>query len=247
MKVVILAGGKGTRISEETKAIPKPMLMVGDRPIIHHIMDIYRKYGCDDFVIAAGYKSGYIHAYYLGLTPKDIHFNGGWTQYDFDEFRVKVVNTGEETMTGGRLKRLAPFLDDTFLMTYGDGLANVNISCLVANHSVSQALVTLTAVHPVPRFGSMKFDLYGEVSEFSEKPMDGESWINGGFFVIEPKALDFIKGDSTNWEKDVLPILVSQKRLYAFVHLGFWQCVDTLRDLEHIQEIYQKEGPIWLT
>jgi glucose-1-phosphate cytidylyltransferase len=255
MQVVILAGGKGSRISEETQTIPKPILTVGDKPLLHHIMDIFMKYGYDDFVIAGGYKNEHILAYFIGLLEEQdySYISAGHltSEFRFAKYKVQVINTGLETQTGGRLKRIAPFIKDNFFMTYGDGLANIDISSLENFHYYSaKSLATVTAVNPVPRFGEMKITDEGIVTEFGEKPkhsiMRLDGWINGGFFILNPKVLEMITSDDTNFEKEILPKLVEQRKLSAYVHNGFWQCVDTLRDLSNIREIYEKEGPVWL-
>lgn len=254
MKVVLLAGGKGTRISEETQYIPKPMMMVGDKPILHHIMDCYMKYGFNDFIIAAGYKKESILGYFMGLETlesESTKVGDGIHHFFHKDFDVTVVDTGLETQTGGRLKRLAPLLKDIFMMTYGDGLSNVNLSTLLEKHlnnNYKENLVTVTAVPPIPRFGSMEI-MHGteKVIQFSEKSNPyKDSWINGGFFVINPISLSYIENDDSNWEKDVLPQLAKKGDLHAFTHAGFWHCIDTLRDLEEIRRTYKEEGAVWL-
>lgn len=246
MRVVILAGGKGTRISEETSTIPKPMLSIGDKPILHHIMDIFMKYGHNDFLIAAGYKKQHILAYFLSLGVDCLEPGDGSYHMCFDGFTVRIVDTGSESMTGGRLKRLAGFLNGTFMMTYGDGLANVNLDDLLKTHRDLGRSVTVTAVRPVPRFGSLSIEEPGVVTEFSEKMIGEGDWINGGFFVIEPAVLDYIRSDDVNWEKEVLPRLAIEGRLSAYRHNRFWHCIDTLRDLQYIREEYERNGAVWL-
>ena len=258
-KVVILAGGFGTRLSEETSVLPKPMLSVGDKPILHHIMDSYMEHGFNSFVVAAGYKCEQILAYFLKFmsvidTP-DGWLSGetlesGWN-FKSDSFSVQVIDTGLKTQTGGRLKRLAPFLDDTFLMTYGDGLSNVNIGEEFKWHKSDRFYkkhkVTLTAVPPVPRFGTLRIEpKTRNVLQFGEKVYEGHNWINGGFMVIEPEVLGYIKDDQTNFEKDVLPVLAQEHTLYAHCHNGFWHCIDTKRDLDEINRIQKEEGERWL-
>ena len=253
MQVVILAGGKGSRISEETQTIPKPMLMVGDKPLLHHIMDIFMKYGYNNFIIAGGYKNEHLLAYFIGLLEeKDYSYISAGhltSEFQFSKFRVQVINTGLETQTGGRLKRIAPFIKDDFFMTYGDGLSNVNLNLVKAFHRFP-SLATVTAVNPIPRFGEMKITDEGIVTEFGEKPkqsiMRHDGWINGGFFVLNPEILDMISSDDTNFESEILPLLAKQRQLTAYVHNDFWQCVDTLRDLEQIRKIYKEEGARWL-
>ena len=217
MKVVILAGGFGTRISEYTKSIPKPMIRIKNKPIIYYIMKHFAKYGYKTFYVALGYKGETIKRYF----KKN---NFGWN--------INLIDTGKKTMTGGRLKRLKKYLgQDTFMMTYGDGLSNVSIKKLVNFHKKSKKLVTLTAVRPPARFGSLKL-IRNKVSYFKEKSKVDEGWINGGFFVMEPKFLNFIRGDSTFLEREPLELACKKKNLNAFKHEKFWQCVDTVRDLK---------------
>lgn len=246
MKCVILAGGLGTRISEETRTIPKPMVDVGGKPLIHHVMDIYTEYGINEFIIATGYKKSHIIAYFIDLADNTSVSKDAIIFY-IGKYIVTVVDTGIDSMTGGRLGRLKSQIgNERFLMTYGDGVGNINLSGLVSTHAARNSMVTLTAVRPIPRFGSLKFDLYGKVDEFSEKMVGESDWINGGFFIIEPEALDYIKDDSTNWEKDVLPVLAREGKLSAYMHTGYWQCCDTVRDLEKLREDYQEKGEEWL-
>ena len=220
MKVVILAGGFGTRLSEYTKIIPKPMIKIGKYPIIVHIMKHYYKFGFKDFYIALGYKGNFIKKYF-----KNNKF----------PWNVKLVDTGLKTMTGGRLKRLKKYLDQTFLMTYGDGLSNVNISKLVNFHKSQKKLFTLTAVRPPARFGAIKI-VNNKVKYFKEKSSLDEGWINGGFFVIEPEIFRFIKNDKSYLERTPLEKIASIGELSAFRHNGFWQCMDTLRDKEILEK-----------
>jgi len=225
MKVVILAGGKGTRLAEYTKTTPKPMVKVLNLPIIVHIMKHYAYYGHKDFIVAAGYKKNFIKDYF-----KKNQF--GW--------KVSVVDTGLNTMTGGRIKRLKKIIsEDTFLLTYGDGLSNVNIKKLLKFHKENSALVTLTAVRPPARFGSIKI-LNKKVRVFREKSTLNEGWINGGFFVMEPKIFEYIKNDSIFLEKEPLTKLGRSNKLFAFKHSGFWQCMDTIRDKEILEKILKK-------
>lgn len=222
MKVVILAGGLGTRISEYTKTIPKPMIKICGKPIIHRIIDHYIKYGHREFYIALGYK-GYVIKKYL----KKIKLN--------KNVKVNLIETGKNTMTGGRIKRLKKFLDNTFLLTYGDGLSNINLKQLVEFHKKNKKLVTLTAVRPPARFGFIK--IKGKsVKYFREKNALDAGWINGGFFVMEPKFLNFIKNDKTFLEQEPFKILTKKNELLAFKHEGFWQCMDTLRDKKILED-----------
>ena len=224
MKVVILAGGLGTRLSEYTKTIPKPMIKVKGKPLIYHIMKTYAKYGFKDFYIALGYKGYEIKNFF-----KKNSFN----------WNINLIDTGRKTMTGGRLKRLTKHLkNETFMMTYGDGLSNVNIKKLINFHKKNKKMVTLTAVRPPARFGALK--LRGNsVTYFKEKSKVDEGWINGGFFVIEPKFLNYIKNDKTFLEKEPLEKVCKKKTLIAYKHDGFWQCVDTKRDLDKLKSIFR--------
>ena len=222
MKIVILAGGLGTRISEYTKTIPKPMIKINQKPIIVHIMEHYAKYGFNSFYIALGYKGSVIKSYFKNKKFK-------WD--------INLVDTGLKTMTGGRLKRLKKMLgNETFLMTYGDGLSDVNLSKLLKFHKRNKKLVTLTAVRPPARFGAIKLN-GNKVKTFKEKNKMDEGWINGGFFVMEPEFLDLIKNDNTFLEKDPLERASKNKQLAAFKHTGFWQCMDTKRDKEKLEKI----------
>ena len=222
MKVVILAGGLGTRISEYTKTIPKPMIKICGKPIIHRIIDHYIKYGHREFYIALGYKGYVIKKYF-----KKIKLN--------KNVKVNLIETGKNTMTGGRIKRLKKFLDNTFLLTYGDGLSNINLKKLVKFHKKNKKLVTLTAVRPPARFGVIK--IKGKsVKYFREKNALDAGWINGGFFVMEPKFLNFIKNDKTFLEQEPFKILTKKNELLAFKHEGFWQCMDTLRDKKILED-----------
>ena len=226
MKVVLLAGGFGTRLSEYTKTIPKPMIEVGGQPMIVHIMKQYAKYGFKDFYIALGYK---------GETIKKF-FNK-----KFFDWNINLIETGKNTMTGGRLKRLKKYVGKkTFMMTYGDGLSNVNLSKLLKHHKKNKKLVTLTAVRPPARFGALKLK-GNNVSYFKEKPKLDEGWINGGFFVMEPEFLKFIKNDNTYLEREPLEAVTQKKQLAAFRHEGFWQCMDTKRDKDNLNKILKRK------
>ncbi|MAU58248.1 MAG: glucose-1-phosphate cytidylyltransferase [Flavobacteriaceae bacterium] len=228
MKVVILAGGLGTRIPEYTKTIPKPMIEINNKPILHHIMDHYSKYGHKDFYIALGFKGEVIKKYFKKKKIKN--------------WNVNLIETGKKTMTGGRLKRLKKILNnETFLMTYGDGLSNVNIKKLLSFHKRNKRLVTLTAVRPPARFGAIKLKK-NTVRYFKEKSKLDEGWINGGFFVIEPKFLKYIKNDKSYLEKEPLEKISKKKQLIAFKHNGFWQCMDTLRDKEILEDALKKNS-----
>ncbi len=225
MKVVILAGGFGTRISEYTKSIPKPMIKIKGKPILVHIMKHYYKFGFDDFYIALGYKGGIIKQYFKN------------NKYPW---KINLIDTGLTTMTGGRIRRLKKYLkDNTFLLTYGDGLSNVDINALVNFHNKKKKLITLTAVRPPARFGAIKIK-GNYVKYFKEKSQIDEGWINGGFFVVEPKFLDLIKGDGTFLEKEPLEKATKKNQLVAYRHFGIWQCLDTKRDIELIKNVYKK-------
>ena len=220
MKVVILAGGMGTRISEYTKTIPKPMIKINKKPLLVHILEYYYKYGFNDFYIAAGYKGNVIKRYFKKKHPK---------------FKISIIDTGKKTMTGGRLKRLKKIIgNERFMMTYGDGVCDLNLRSLINFHKKQKKLVTLTAVRPPARFGALKLK-GSKVAYFKEKSKLDEGWINGGFFVMEPKFLDYIKSDKTFLEREPLEKVCKTKNLSAFKHSGFWQCVDTKRDLEKLK------------
>jgi glucose-1-phosphate cytidylyltransferase len=226
MKCIILAGGKGTRISEISKDIPKPMIKIVGKPIIYRIMEHYSNYGFRDFIIAAGYKKKIISNFFKKIKNKN------WS--------VKVVDTGLNTMTGGRLKRLKKYINEkNFMMTYGDGLSNVNLKKLVNHHIKHQKYATLTAVRPPARFGAIKLN-NNRVNYFKEKSKLDEGWINGGFFVFNKKIFDYIKSDHTYLEREPLQKISKNKQLYAFKHEGFWQCMDTLRDKEILEKKIKK-------
>ena len=226
MKVVILAGGFGTRLSEYTKTIPKPMIDIAGKPMLIHIMKFYAKYGFKDFYIALGYKGEIIKNFF-----KKNHFS----------WNINLIQTGKNTMTGGRLKRLKKIIGkETFMMTYGDGLSNINLKKLIKFHKKNKKLVTLTAVRPPARFGALK--LKGNyVNYFKEKSKLDEGWINGGFFVMEPKFLNFIKNDETYLEREPLEKITKNKQLVAFKHKGFWQCMDTKRDKDNLEKILKNK------
>ena len=226
MKVILLAGGFGTRLSEYTKTIPKPMIEVGGQPMLVHIMKQYAKYGFKDFYIALGYK---------GETIKKF-FNK-----KFFDWNINLIETGKNTMTGGRLKRLKKYVGKTtFMMTYGDGISNVNLGKLIKFHKKNNKLVTLTAVRPPARFGALKLK-GNSVSYFKEKSKLDEGWINGGFFVMEPEFLKFIKNDNTYLEREPLEAVTQKKQLAAFRHEGFWQCMDTKRDRDNLNKILKRK------
>jgi glucose-1-phosphate cytidylyltransferase len=253
MKAIILAGGLGTRISEETSAKPKPMVEVGGKPILWHILKIYSHYGINDFVICCGYKGYLIKEYFANyfLHTSDVTFdmtnNSMKVHQQFAEpWKVTLVDTGEKTMTGGRLKRVAPYVkgEDAFCLTYGDGVADVNIPELIAYHKAQKVKATLTAIFPPGRFGAL--DLEGEkVRSFKEKPQGDGAMINGGFFVLSPSVIDYIDGDGTIWEREPLEKLASENQLSAYRHKGFWQAMDTIRDKNHLEELWAANKAPW--
>jgi glucose-1-phosphate cytidylyltransferase len=253
MKVVILAGGLGTRLSEETALKPKPMAEIGDRPILWHIMKIYSAYGFDEFVVCLGYKGyiikEYFRNYFLHMSDAtfDMRTNEMTVHSNMSEpWKVTLVDTGAETMTGGRLKRVAPYVgDETFLMTYGDGVADVRIDELVAFHRQQGTQATVTAVQPLGRFGAMDLADDGSVRSFQEKPHGDGGWINGGFFVLEPAVFASIKGDATVFEQEPLEDLAGAGQLAAYKHQGFWQPMDTLRDKRLLEDQWASGQAPW--
>lgn len=253
MKVAILAGGVGSRLAEETESKPKPMVEVGDQPIIWHIMQHYSGFGFDDFVIALGYKGHCIKRYFLEYASNaDLTVDlatGQVRPHDGDRHRwtVSLVDTGLKTQTGGRIKRLAPELgDETFMLTWGDGVSDVDLGRLLDFHRSHGKLATMTAVRPPARFGHLELD--GDaVAEFSEKPQTGEGWINGAFFVLEPEVFDYIEGDDTHFEREPLEQLAKDGQLMAYRHYSFWQCMDTLRDRKLLQSLWDNGQAPWRT
>lgn len=252
MKVGILAGGKGSRLAEETTIKPKPMVEIGGRPIIWHIMKTYAHYGFKDFVIALGYKGEILKKYmvdYLSLNGDiTVDFSSSRVSHMNNvslDWKVELVDTGMETMTGGRIKRLAPYMNnDTFMLTWGDGLSDININRLLAFHKSHGKLATLTAVRPPARYGHIVID-GDKVAEFNEKPQIGEGWINGAFFVLEPGVFDYIEGDHTQWEMEPLERLARDGQLMAYKHESFWQCMDTLREKHILETIWQSGNAPW--
>jgi len=244
MKAVILAGGKGTRISEETRTIPKPMIYIGDKPLLHHIMDIFIHQGINEFIIPVGYKSEFIFGYFSdkgSLSTADNEYivnSGNW--------KVTIVNTGLETLTGGRIKRLEKYITEDFFFTYGDGLSDVLLGKVLKEHIKADNIVTLTAVPPIPRFGNIEFLDDTRVGKFGEKDLSPTEWINGGFGVLSPKVFEYLDGDNCNIEKDSFPVIASENKMGAIKHYGFWQCMDAYRDYELLQELYREKGAIWL-
>jgi glucose-1-phosphate cytidylyltransferase len=254
MKVAILAGGVGSRISEETELKPKPMVEIGGRPILWHIMKLYRRHGFDDFVIALGYKGDQIKRWALehkalqgditvALGEGEIEIHDG----ERDDWRMALIDTGLKTQTGGRIKRLGPHLGEgTFMLTWGDGVADVDLARLLEFHRGHGKLATMTAVRPPARFGHLELD-GNLVTEFSEKPQLGEGWINGAFFVLEPQVLDYIDGDQTHWEREPLERLAADGQLMAYRHESFWQCMDTLRDRVLLEKLWASGDAPWKT
>jgi len=253
MKAVILAGGLGTRISEETSVRPKPMVEIGGRPILWHIMKSYSAHGINEFVVCCGYKGyvikEYFANYFLHMSDVtfDMHNNAMEVhQRKAEPWRVTLVDTGDTTMTGGRLKRVAQYVrdEDPFCFTYGDGLADLDIGALVRFHRRHGKRATVTAVQPPGRYGALEMD-GDQVRGFAEKPQGDGGWINGGFFVLSPSCIDLIPDDATAWEVGPLGALANQGELMAYQHLGFWQPMDTLRDKNHLEELWQKDKAPW--
>ncbi len=253
MKVVILAGGMGTRISEETVARPKPMVEIGGKPILWHIMKIYSHYGYNDFIICLGFKGYMVKEYFSNyfLHMSDVTFdmcnNSMQVHQQYAEpWKVTLVDTGLDTMTGGRIKRVAPYIgDEPFMLTYGDGVSNVNISSLLRYHKEHKKSATLTATLPAGRFGSLNIDTTDKVVSFKEKPAGDGSWINGGFFVLEPQVLNLVRSDETIFEREPLEHLAGKGELVAYRHEGFWYAMDTLRDKNHLENLWQSGKAPW--
>jgi len=252
VKAVILAGGLGTRISEETDVRPKPMIEIGDKPILWHIMKHYSHYGIDDFVIALGYKGYLIKEYFQNywLHNADVTFDVQNRSISIHQdagepWRVTLVDTGDQTMTGGRIRRLAPHLDGTFMLTYGDGVSDVDLAALLVFHRAHGRLATVTAVQPSGRFGAIEVDSDQTVVSFREKPAGDAGWINGGFFVCEPQVLDIIDGDGVVWEEEPLEGLARDGELKAYRHSGFWQPMDTLRDKRQLERLWGSGAAPW--
>lgn len=254
MKAVILAGGLGTRISEETHLKPKPMVEIGGKPILWHIMKLYSAYGINDFIICLGYKGycikEYFANYFLHMSDVTLNMvdNSMKVHQQYAEpWSITLVNTGDASMTGGRLKRVASYLrhDEEFCFTYGDGVADVDITKIIAHHKKQNVLATMTAVQPPGRYGSLDIAADGHVNRFQEKPRGDGGWINGGFFVLNPKVIDYIPDDTTIWEKGPLEQLANEGQLSAYHHAGFWQAMDTLRDKVKLEELWQSGNAPW--
>jgi glucose-1-phosphate cytidylyltransferase len=234
MKVLILAGGFGTRLSEETDLIPKPLVKIGEKPILWHIMKHYSAFGYNEFVILLGFKGDMIKNYF---------FN----QSDSSNWNITFLDTGLNTDTGGRIKRAERIIDKKpFLLTYGDGLANIDLNKLVSFHESHDGLVTMTSVQLASRFGILEIGDKERVTQFKEKPKENEAWINGGFFICEPGILNYIKNDSTTFEKDPLAALTEDKKLFTYRHNGFWKCMDTLRDKRELDDLAKSDSPPWI-
>lgn len=254
MKVGILAGGLGSRLAEETVIKPKPMVEIGGKPIIWHVMKHYARYGYSDFAIALGYKGEYIKSWMKDFSS--LHGSmtvktrtGEITLHDdnSEDWSVDLVDTGDHTNTGGRIKRLKPWMGKgTFMLTWGDGVSDVDLNALVAYHRSHGKLATLTTVRPPARFGHIEFD-GDQVTTFTEKPQTAEGWINGAFFVLEPEIFDYIDGDDTQWEKEPLERLAADGQLMAYRHLSFWQCMDTIRDKMLLEKLWQEGDAPWKT
>lgn len=250
MKVVILAGGKGTRLVEETSVRPKPMVEIGGRPILWHLMRIYAHFGYHEFLIALGYKAEEIRHYFAANHEKTHASDSSYevslgAQSTEPSIRVRLIDTGLETNTGGRVGRLCGYLrDEPFLLTWSDGLGDVDMPQLVHHHRQSGGLVTVTAVHPPPRFGLLTLN-GSRVLRFQEKPCSQDSWINGAFFVVQPDALDYIHSDESSWERDVLAPMAEKGQLMAYRHEGFWQCMDTLAEKRRLEDLWQRGEAPW--
>lgn len=252
MKVILLAGGFGTRLSEYTETIPKPMVTIGGRPILWHIMKTYAAFGHRDFYVALGYRADVIKEYFLHYRSLNSDFtvdlkSGAVTPHQVDDadWRVTLVDTGLSSMTGGRVKRMQPFIkNEPFMLTYGDGVANIDLDRVLAFHKSHGKMVTVSAVRPGARFGELNMD-GDSVSSFQEKPQMGHGWINGGFFIMQPEIFDFIDGDTTVLEREPLEGAARSGQLMAYRHEGFWQCMDTKRDRDLLEEMWQDGMPPW--
>lgn len=253
MKAVILAGGLGTRISEESSSRPKPMIEIGGMPILWHIMKMYSSHGINDFVICCGYKGYVIKEYFANyfLHMSDVTIDMSTNSIEVhnkkaEPWKVTLVDTGEATQTGGRLKRIADYVEDDFCMTYGDGVSSVDITASITFHRQHGKLATMTAVQPPGRFGALEIS-GTQIDAFVEKPQGDGGWINGGFFVLNPKVLELVEGDATLWERQPLEALAAQKHLQSFFYKGFWQPMDTLRDKNHLEELWASGNAPWKT
>lgn len=253
MKAVILAGGRGTRIEEETSLKPKPLIEVGGKPLLWHIMKIYSYYDINDFIICLGYKGymikEYFSNYFLHMSDVTIDIKNNRIdvhQINAEPWRVTLVDTGEESMTGGRIRRIKKYTDETFCLTYGDGLGNVDITKCIEFHKKNDVIATITAVQPPGRFGALVIQ-DDKITKFQEKPPGDSNWINGGFFVCEPEIIDYIEGDKTIFEHEPLERLSSQRELAAYKHRGFWHPIDTLRDKNYLNQLWENGNAPWKT
>ena len=252
MKTIILAGGFGTRFSEETEKVPKPMIQIYDKPMLLHIMNIYAKYGHTDFGIALGYKADYIKKYFFKTSLDKLNLNINFAQNDSRErnirnsnWDVELVDTGLNSMTGGRLKKMKKYISkEPFFLTYGDGVADINLDELLNFHKKHKKMVTVTAVRPIARFGELQIDS-GLVKSFKEKPQTDQGWINGGFFVMNPEFLEFIEDDTVVLEKDPLEKVCKMRELMAYKHYSYWQCMDTKRDKDQLEELIKRNNAPW--
>jgi glucose-1-phosphate cytidylyltransferase len=252
MKTIILAGGFGTRFSEETEKVPKPMIQIYDKPMLLHIMNIYAKYGHTDFGIALGYKADYIKEYFFKTSLDKLNLNISFAQNDSRErnirnsnWDVELVDTGLNSMTGGRLKKMKKYISkEPFFLTYGDGVADINLDELLNFHKKHKKMVTVTAVRPIARFGELQIDS-GLVKSFKEKPQTDQGWINGGFFVMNPEFLEFIEDDTVVLEKDPLEKVCKMRELMAYKHYSYWQCMDTKRDKDQLEELIKRNNAPW--
>lgn len=254
MKLVILAGGRGTRLSEETSIKPKPLVEIGGMPIIWHIMKLYSKHGINDFIICLGYKGYLIKEFFsnYSLHTSDITINTKKNKItthkkDTENWNITLVNTGENTMTGGRILKIKNYVDDEFCLTYGDGLSDVNIKELIKFHKKHKKNATVTVVKPNARFGSVKIDKNNKISSFMEKNNEQVQWVNGGFFVLNKKIFKYLKNDNTIWEQEPLKKLTAQNQLMAFKHNKFWQPMDTIREKEYLEELYISKKAPWIS
>lgn len=253
MKAVILAGGLGTRISEETHLKPKPMVEIGGKPILWHILKMYSSFGIHEFIICCGYKGYMIKEYFANyfLHMSDVTFHMKLNSMEVhhknaEPWEITLIDTGETTMTGGRLRRVRDYIgNSTFCFTYGDGVADVDIKALISHHKAHGRLATVTAVQPPGRYGALCFGEDHLVSGFQEKPQGDGSWINGGFFVLEPEVIDLIDGDQTTWEQEPLMSLANKGQLTAYRHIGFWQPMDTLRDRQLLEDLWKQQNAPW--
>lgn len=255
MKAVILAGGLGTRLSEETAVKPKPMVEIGGKPILWHLMKIISSHGINDFIICCGYKGYFIKEYFknYSLRNSDIRFNmknssSEILKHSPEKWNVTCVDTGDTTLTGGRLKRVKEYLDpnEPFLFTYGDGLGNVDVKSLIKFHASQKKLATVTAVNPPGRFGILSINENHDVTEFNEKPKHDNTWINGGFFILNPNVIEYIENDNTAWEDQPLREIAKQNELAAFKHKGFWQPMDTLAEKRYLEELHESDQAPWV-